>query len=117
MKKTLLIIFALMISVGLSACGGTSEKNDAGKTMAKKTTHTEKKAKKTKGLKEFKTLKECLVKASSKTQALDCYRELENFTNDKAAAINTGVNEWTAQDKEKVLKQTDTLIKMLEMQK
>ena len=145
MKKVVVISFVLMMAIGLAGCGKSkqekalddftdkmeglnkdmmSEMKKMEKTMEKKEAAMEKRSKKkvkktekttAQNLEGMKGLKKCIVKADSKKEALDCHRELDDFTNDEAAAINTGINEWTKADKEKVIKRTDNLIKLLEM--
>ncbi len=69
-------------------------------------------------LEETKDLKKCLTKAAAKSSALDCYRTFgnEDFKDGDAAATNLGIDEWTPEDKQRSLKQTDMIISMLQMQ-
>jgi seryl-tRNA synthetase len=144
MKKMILGGLMIFLVIGFSGCGKSKEEKaldkftnqmedvskdfnkelkqlnktmeEDGAAMGKMMKKNEKTTKEK--LKETKDLKECLTKASTKNKALSCYGDLEgkDFTNNEAAAMNTGIREWTADDKEQSLKQTDMLIKMIEMQ-
>lgn len=108
MKKTLSIVFVLMLSIGLTACGETKEEktvnnivniteksgekvDDQTKEIMKNTINNskdfqneiaDKMAQMPKIIKFFKAYRECLGDADDKDDAIECYKEAKKMADD-----------------------------------
>ena len=116
-----------MITIGLAGCGKTGEekiKNEIVNevTRVQKDMVNEKKAKKTKkvnnedeNLSKMKKWRDCLIEASTQDEAIDCHGagDLKGYERE-AAIVNTGINEWTSEDKARLIKSYSKIIQMSE---